>query len=191
MVSEVVLSAEGLPADVARVGPLVGVGTLVDQQIVRLGELSVAVFADELLLGPGAGRAGRSERRRVAAGHSLCHSARVPQGVVVERGVSDPLVEDHGLVRRGRLQSGDLRLHVGLHGGMRVGLRWHWELLIGCVHDWARVGRVGQRPGARLVAGDHHRGGGVVRGGVRGGREGRGRTLQLHQRLDREVRRVT
>jgi hypothetical protein len=64
-----ILSTEGLSANVARVGPLVGVGPLVDEQIVGLGELAVAELADELLLGAGsaagsdAGRDGRRRRR--------------------------------------------------------------------------------------------------------------------------------
>lgn len=46
-----VLSSEGFVADITRVGPLVGVGALVDEQIVRLRELAVAELADELFLG--------------------------------------------------------------------------------------------------------------------------------------------
>jgi len=53
VVAEVILTAEGLSANVARVGPFVGVGPLVDEQIVGLGELAVAELADELLLGTG------------------------------------------------------------------------------------------------------------------------------------------
>ena len=47
-----VLAAERLLADVARVRPLVGVRALVDQQVVALGEAALAVLADELLLRP-------------------------------------------------------------------------------------------------------------------------------------------
>ena len=47
-----VLSPEGLVADVAREGAFVGVCPLVNQQVVGLGELALAVLADELLLGP-------------------------------------------------------------------------------------------------------------------------------------------
>ena len=52
-----ILSAECLAADVARIWPLVRVRSLVDQQVVGLGELAVAELADKLLLG-----AGRSPR---------------------------------------------------------------------------------------------------------------------------------
>ena len=52
VVPEVVLPPEGFAADVAGEGTLVGVGPLVDQQVVRLGELTVAVLADVALLGP-------------------------------------------------------------------------------------------------------------------------------------------
>lgn len=48
-----ILPPEGLVADVARVRSLVRVRALVDQQIVRLGEMAAAELADELLLGFG------------------------------------------------------------------------------------------------------------------------------------------
>lgn len=50
VVPQVVLPPERLAADVTRVRTLVGVRALVDQQVVGLGELAVAVLADELLL---------------------------------------------------------------------------------------------------------------------------------------------
>ncbi len=49
MITKVVLAAEGLAAEVAAEGPLVGVRPLVDQQIVGLGKLALAEAADELL----------------------------------------------------------------------------------------------------------------------------------------------
>ncbi len=53
MVAEVVLSPEAFAADVTRVGPLVSVRALVDQQVVGLGEVTATELADVLLLGPG------------------------------------------------------------------------------------------------------------------------------------------
>lgn len=50
MIAKMILSTECFAADITRVGTLIGVRTLVYQQIVRLGELSIAIFADELLL---------------------------------------------------------------------------------------------------------------------------------------------
>jgi len=50
MISQMILSAEGLPTYVARVRPLIGVRPLVDQQIVAFRELPMAELADELLL---------------------------------------------------------------------------------------------------------------------------------------------
>lgn len=50
MISEMILSPEGLATDVTGEGSLVGVGSLVYQQIVGLGELALAEAADELLL---------------------------------------------------------------------------------------------------------------------------------------------
>ena len=53
-----VLATEGLAADVAGIGPFVGVGAFVDEEIVGLGELAIAVLADELLLRPRIGVGG-------------------------------------------------------------------------------------------------------------------------------------
>ena len=53
VVPQVVLPPEGLAAQVARVRPLIGVSPLVDQQVVGLGELPLAVLADKPLLWPG------------------------------------------------------------------------------------------------------------------------------------------
>ena len=52
MVSEMVLSSEGLAADITRVGALVRVGSLVDQQIIGLGEMATTVFTYKLFLLP-------------------------------------------------------------------------------------------------------------------------------------------
>lgn len=60
MVSQMVLPTEGLVADVARVGPLVRMCPLVDEQVVGLGEPSLTELADELLL--------RSRRSSIANG---------------------------------------------------------------------------------------------------------------------------
>ena len=53
VVSQMVLSSEGFTTDVAREGSLVRVSSLVDHDVVGLGELSVAKLADEPLLGSG------------------------------------------------------------------------------------------------------------------------------------------
>ena len=59
-----VLSAESFAANITRVGPLIRVCPLVDEEVVTLGEVTVAIFTDELLLWPrGAARA--SEQPRV------------------------------------------------------------------------------------------------------------------------------
>lgn len=50
-----VLATERFAAYVARIGTLVGVRAFVDEEIVGLGEMSLTVFADELLLGTTAG----------------------------------------------------------------------------------------------------------------------------------------
>ena len=46
VVSQVVLSAEGLPTNITVIRPLVGVRSLVDQQVVRFGELAPTVLAN-------------------------------------------------------------------------------------------------------------------------------------------------
>lgn len=50
VISEVILSSKGLAADIAAVRPLVCVCSLVNQQVVRLREMSLTVFADKLFL---------------------------------------------------------------------------------------------------------------------------------------------
>lgn len=52
VIPQVILSPERLAADITGIGPLVRVCPLVDEQIVRLGELSIAELADELFFGP-------------------------------------------------------------------------------------------------------------------------------------------
>ena len=82
VVPQVVLPPERLAADVARVGTLVGVRALVDQQVVGLGELPVAVLADELLLGPRSIWAGALQStRQMVAGQA--HLLRVHPVVVM------------------------------------------------------------------------------------------------------------
>ena len=54
-----VLPPEGLAAYVAGVGPLVRVGSLVNQQVVGLGELSVTELANKLLFWFSAGGSGQ------------------------------------------------------------------------------------------------------------------------------------
>lgn len=73
VVSQVILPAEGLPADVAGIRPLVRVGPFVYQKIITFRELSVAKFTNELFLGArgallpaGRRRRGRRRRRRRA-----------------------------------------------------------------------------------------------------------------------------
>lgn len=48
VVAKVVLAAEGLVADITFVGALVGVGALVDEEVVGFGELAFAKAAYEL-----------------------------------------------------------------------------------------------------------------------------------------------
>lgn len=53
MISEMILSTECFVTDIAGVWSLVSMRAFVDEKIVRLCEMSAAILADELLLGPG------------------------------------------------------------------------------------------------------------------------------------------
>lgn len=53
VIPEVVLSSEGLVADVACIRPLICVRPLVDQKVVGFGKMAAAELADELLFGLG------------------------------------------------------------------------------------------------------------------------------------------
>jgi len=66
VVAEVVLTAESFAADVALERSLVGMRSLVNQQVVRLGEVSSAEAADELA----PGSAHQHRRRYTATSHS-------------------------------------------------------------------------------------------------------------------------
>lgn len=50
VIAEMVLATEGFTTDVAGVWSFVGMGALMDKQVVGLGEMTVAVFTDELFL---------------------------------------------------------------------------------------------------------------------------------------------
>ena len=62
-----VLSTERFPTDIAGIGPLVCVGPLMYEQVVTLGEVSVTIFTDKLLLWPRC-PPWASEQPRVIAG---------------------------------------------------------------------------------------------------------------------------
>ena len=60
MISQVVLSSEGLLADVATEGSFVRVRSLVNEEIVAFRESAIAIFADELFLRPRRSSSSRS-----------------------------------------------------------------------------------------------------------------------------------
>lgn len=64
VVPQMILPAKSLPAYVAWVRSLVGVCPFVDQQVIALGELSIAKLADELFLGSLTRWSSCEERRR-------------------------------------------------------------------------------------------------------------------------------
>lgn len=53
VIPQVILSSEGLVANVTCVGPFIGVGSFMDQKVVGLGEVPATEFTHELLLGFG------------------------------------------------------------------------------------------------------------------------------------------
>lgn len=165
MVSEVVLPAESFPANVAGIWSFIRMSSFMNQKIVGLGELTVAVLANKLLLGSCSRCTWSPHRWRVSARHSLSHDARISQWVMVESCVSNPLVDKHRVVRRRRWERRDLRLYVGRHG---VGVVRYWLLIrVRRLHGWSGVGvgLCGWRP--RLVAWDNDGWGRVVGGRVR------------------------
>lgn len=60
MISKMVLSAKSLSTNITAVWPLISVCPLMDQEVVRLGELPVTELTDELLLWPAGGPSGAS-----------------------------------------------------------------------------------------------------------------------------------
>lgn len=193
-----VLSSEGFPANVAGIRSLICVCPLVDEQVVGLGELAVAVLADELFLWSGTRRARRSQWWRIPYRHPLGHRPGIPQGMMVYRRIPYPLVHEHRVIGCARRQGCHLSLDVSRHR-MRVGLRCdrNWEFLfVGVRVHWRRGAGVGVSlrggcPCARLVSGHHNRGRRVVCRCMGWGGERGWWTLQFHQRLQWKIWGVT
>lgn len=78
MVSEVVLSSESLAANITRVRSFICMRPFVDEQIVRLCELSIAIFTNKLFLRSCSGCAWDPHGWRISSWESLGHNARVP-----------------------------------------------------------------------------------------------------------------
>lgn len=76
-----ILSTERFAADIAREWPFVGVRALVNLQIVTFGELSLAIFADELFLWSGA--VGAGDAFHWADARHRMHALREPSVVVL------------------------------------------------------------------------------------------------------------
>ena len=93
VVSQVVLSSEGFTTDVARERPLVRVSSLVDHDVVGLGELAVTKLADEPLLGSGGSALPSHVEAGVVGGRG--------GGGRNQAGVPQPLLQEQGLVETG------------------------------------------------------------------------------------------
>ena len=126
VVPEMVLPAERLVADITVEGPLVGVGALVDEQVVGLGELAVAVLADEALLWPG--RPSRSSQQpRVVRGRGVAGRHTGGSG---GSGGAEPVAHEEGQTRRSSVgREAHAREHVS--GSGHVGVRGALLLLLG------------------------------------------------------------
>lgn len=122
-----ILPSECFAADITGVRSFVSVGSFVNQKIVRLCELSIAVFADELLLGStgrctGCGSRGSAWRvgstsgvRWVRHRHGRCREAS-SRVLVAVKGTADPLVHQEGGV-------------VEWHALPVLRRVWGWEIL--------------------------------------------------------------
>lgn len=112
MISQVILPPERFTADIARIRPLISMRPLVYQQIITLGELPVAKFANELLLGPGA-------PRHELLGHRRPHHLQLRSRVVESR-PRQPLVHEVGVRGWGGEVSGGVVMIGRFHGGFVV-----------------------------------------------------------------------
>lgn len=121
VISEMVLATEGLAADVTAVGAFVGVGSLVDQQIVAFRELSVAVFADELLLWARSSSAGDFQGSDAVACDRwqslIVGVAAVMHVLLINRSTSDPMAHQSSMVL-GRCRSRRL-VHLSISHRIR------------------------------------------------------------------------
>lgn len=156
MVSKVVLSSEGLAADVARVGSLVGVGSHVYEQVVTFGEVTIAILADKLFLRPLSGHLSAEEGGGVWHLESRVHGAGGVLVLMMMMGcglataspgsqissVPEPVVdEDRGVIwvlgrHRDVLVSHPAVLgwHESLHANVRRCVRWGEWLHLGSIH---------------------------------------------------------
>ena len=109
VIPQMVLSSEGFTADIAREGSLVCVSSLVDHDVVGLGELAVTKLADEPLLGSGGSAlASHVEAGVVGGGRG---------GGRNQAGVAQPLLQQQSLVEAGegrgrKVRCGDGELEV-------------------------------------------------------------------------------
>lgn len=129
-----VLTSESLAANITGVRSLISMCSLMDEQIVGLGEFSIAVFTDELFLGStgwgaGCGAWGAGSAWRVGSGrspyigrvrHGHGTTWETPSGVLVAvQSTTDPLVhEECGIVERHALE-------------ILLGVVWCREILVG------------------------------------------------------------
>lgn len=121
MVAEMILATESLAANVAAVRPLIGVRTLVDQQIVALGELTIAVLADELLLWTRSSRTGDFKRAHAIACYRwkslIVGVASVMHVLLINRSASNPMAHQSS-VMLSRCRSGWL-MHLSVSERIR------------------------------------------------------------------------
>ena len=122
VVPEMVLSSKCLAAHITGEGAFISVCPLVDHNIVGLGELAVAVLADEPLLGPGRPALGVHVEPVVIAVGGGCVGGRGGQqaGVLAR---CQPLLQQQGLAEAGEGCCGEGEAGWR-HGGHLDGGRW-------------------------------------------------------------------
>jgi len=91
-----ILSSESFATNVTRIRSLIRVCPLVDQEVVRLGELTVAIFTNELFLWPRR-PTWTSEQAGVVRGVECRRQAGLAEHVAHQQSGTD--VGQHGLVR--------------------------------------------------------------------------------------------
>lgn len=121
MVAEMILPTESLAANVAAIRSLISVRALVDQQIVALSELTIAVLADELLLWTRSSRAGDFQRAHAVACYRwqslIVGVASMMHVLLINRSASNPMAHQSS-VMLSRCRSGWL-MHLSVSERIR------------------------------------------------------------------------
>lgn len=155
-----ILPPERLPANITGIWPFISMCPFMYQQIVRFGKLSMAVFANKLLLWSRSGSSccfgwlPRSPPRRMQL-LQIHRRVITPGRLVIQSGIPDPLVHQNGRVRSRRRQahiSSQRRVVRVRRMGNFGGFVLEQVLVVRrfVVHEWMRRGWYGRHLGRRL-----------------------------------------